>query len=59
MQQTQLIIVGAKDAHWLLNDGMELKTNSPKRVVTIVHFTTISGHFLANLFNIFPKLRIY
>ena len=25
-----------------------LKTVSPKRVVTIVHCTTISGHFLAN-----------
>ena len=32
-----------------------LKTNAPKRVVTIVHFTTISGHFLANPFNIFHK----
>ena len=26
-----------------------LKTNSPKRVVTMVHFTTISGHFLKYL----------
>ena len=33
----------------------DLKTVSPKRVVTIVHCTTISGHFLANPFNIFHK----
>ena len=32
-----------------------LKTVSPKRVVTIVHCMTISGHFLANRFNIFHK----
>ena len=32
-----------------------VKTVSPKRVVTIVHCTTISGHFLANPFNIFHK----
>ena len=31
----------------------DVKTESPKWVVTIVHFTTISGHFLANPFNIF------
>ena len=30
-----------------------LKTDSPKRWVTRNHFTTISGHFLANPFNIF------
>ena len=34
-----------------------LKTDSPKWVVTIVHFTTISGHFLANSFNIFHKTQ--
>ena len=33
----------------------DVKTVSPKRVVTMVHFTTISGHFLANPFNIFHK----
>ena len=32
---------------------MGVKTDSPKRVVTIVYFTTISGHFLANPLNIF------
>ena len=32
-----------------------LKTDSPKRVVTIILFTTISGHFLANPFSIFHK----
>ena len=32
-----------------------VKTVSPKRVIMIVHFTTISGHFLANPFNIFHK----
>ena len=32
-----------------------LKTVSPKRVVTIVLFMTISGHFLANPLNIFHK----
>ena len=34
---------------------LKIKTDSPKRVVTIVHVTTISGHLLANLFNIFHK----
>ena len=34
---------------------MYIKTNSPKQVETKVHFTTISGHFLANPFNIFHK----
>ena len=32
-----------------------IKTVSPKRVVTMVHFMTISGRFLANPFNIFHK----
>ena len=39
------LIVGSRD----------LKTDSPKRVVAIVYFTTIFGHFLANPFNIFHK----
>ena len=39
----------------LEEDKNALKTVSPKRVVTIVLFTTISGHFLANPFNIFHK----
>ena len=30
-----------------------IKTDSPKQAVTIVHFTTISGYFLDNPFNIF------
>ena len=33
--------------------GINVKTDSPKRVVTILHFTTISGYFLDNPFNIF------
>ena len=37
---------------------MGVKTDSPKRVVTIVYFTTISGHFLANPFNIFYKTEV-
>ena len=32
-----------------------IKTDSPKLWVTINHFTTISGHFLANPSNIFHK----
>ena len=39
---------------WSLKE-IKIKTVSPKRAVTIVHFTTISGHFLANPFNIFHK----
>ena len=38
------------DAIWSFSTGYQaminLKTDSPKRVVTIVHFTTISGHFI-------------
>ena len=41
--------------HFLYYFKITLKTVSPQRVVTIVHFTTISGHFLANPFNIFHK----
>ena len=41
------------------NANTLVKTVSPKRVVTMVHFTTISGYFLANLFNVFHKLRLY
>ena len=33
----------------------QVKTDSPKRVVTIVYFATIFGHFLASPFNIFHK----
>ena len=36
-------------------DPADIKTISPKQVVTMVHFMTISGHFLANPFNIFHK----
>ena len=55
MQQTQLINVGAKDAHWLLNDGMELKTNSLKQVVTIILLTSSNNQIyefrIPNIYN--------
>ena len=38
-----------------LNIKTDIKTDSPKQVVAIFHFTTISGHFLANPFNILYK----
>ena len=46
--------------HWIVQllgtlNEVHIKTDSPKRVVAIVHFTTISGHFLANPLNIFRK----
>ena len=43
------------DEHFLIIIIVKVKTDSPKRVVTLVHVTTISGHFLANPFNIFHK----
>ena len=43
------------EADQMFKDFHTLKTVSPKRVVAIVRFTTISGNFLANPFNILHK----
>ena len=46
---------------WTLGQRVQnwiVKTNSPKWVVTMVYFTTISGHFLASPFSIFHKTEI-
>ena len=41
--------------HLNFDVSAKIKTVSPKRVVTIVPFRTISGNFLANPFDIFHK----
>jgi hypothetical protein len=38
--------------------ALYIKTITPKRVVTGVHFATISGHFLTNPLNIFHKTEV-
>ena len=45
-------------ANQVMRELWYLKTDSPERVVIMVHFTTISGHFLANPFKIFHKTEV-
>ena len=52
-----LRLFSSSKAALVFRGHFDVKTDSPKRVVTIVHVMTISGHFLANPFNIFHTIE--
>ena len=52
-----LRLFSSSKAALVFRGHFDVKTDSPKQVVTIVHVTTISGHFLANPLNIFHTIE--